>query len=91
VVRSREYLTPHEVEALAAAASSTGRHQLRDRTLVLISYRHALRISELVSLRWDQIDFVNKVVYINRMKHGVPSVHPLQADTCSALGILKKQ
>ena len=27
-----------------------------DSALILIAYRHGLRVSELVSLRWDQID-----------------------------------
>lgn len=55
-VRSREYLTPDEVEKLMAAAGRVGRHAVRDRTLILIGYRHALRVSELVALRWDQVD-----------------------------------
>ncbi len=51
-VRSREYLTPLEVDALIKAAKSTGRHKHRDGTLILIAYRHGLRVSELVSLRY---------------------------------------
>jgi integrase len=29
----------------------------RDATMVLVAYRHGLRVSELVDLRWDQVDF----------------------------------
>jgi integrase len=25
--------------------------------MILVAYRHGLRVSELVDLRWDQIDF----------------------------------
>ena len=57
-VRSREYLTAGEVERLMGAARKTGRHGHRDSTLILVGYRHALRMSELVSLRWDQVDLV---------------------------------
>ena len=39
-VRSREYLTPDEVERLLVAAKSLGRHGHRDATLILIAYRH---------------------------------------------------
>jgi hypothetical protein len=47
--RSREFLTPAEVESLIDAAEKLGRHGHRDATMILIAYRHALRVSELVS------------------------------------------
>ena len=55
--RSREFLTPAEVESLMTAAEGQGRHGHRDGTMILIAYRHGLRVSELCSLRWDQVDF----------------------------------
>ena len=55
-LRGREYLTPDEVERLMTAARTVGRHGHRDATLILIAYRHGLRVSELVGLRWDQLD-----------------------------------
>lgn len=54
--RNREHLTPSEVEALIAAARGIGRHRHRDATMILIAFRHALRVSELIALRWDQVD-----------------------------------
>lgn len=44
--REREYLLPHEVDALMTAAKRVGRHGLRDSTLMLMAYRHGLRVSE---------------------------------------------
>jgi type 1 fimbriae regulatory protein FimB/type 1 fimbriae regulatory protein FimE len=76
-VRSREYLTPREVEKLMAAARKIGRHGHRDRTLILVMYRHGLRVSELVRLRWDQVDLDAGLIHVNRMKNGIPSSHPL--------------
>lgn len=52
-VRPREYLTEKEVETLVAAAKRVGRHGLRDSTLILLSYRHGLRVSEAVALGYD--------------------------------------
>src|SRR5688572_23560468 len=72
-VRSREYLTPAEVERLMAAAGGVGRHRLRDRTLLLVAYRHGLRVSELVDLKWDQVDFAGGRLHVNRLKNGNPA------------------
>ena len=57
-LRTREYLTDAEVERLTDAAKAN-RYGHRDATMVLLAYRHGLRASELVDLRWDQIDFDN--------------------------------
>lgn len=84
-VRSREYLTEKEVERLMGAAKNTGRHGHRDATLILITYRHALRVSELVSLRWDQIDLGKGLLHVNRLKNGVASIHPLRGPEIRAL------
>ena len=56
-LRTREYLTPDEVSALVKHAGSVGRHKTRDRTLMLTLYRHGLRVSELIDLKWTQVDF----------------------------------
>ena len=89
-LRSREYLTPLEVDALIKAAKSTGRHKHRDGTLILIAYRHGLRVSELVSLRWDQVDLKQGKLHVNRLKNGSPSVHPLRGPEIRALRRLQR-
>ncbi len=55
-VRPREYLTDAEVERLIKAAAKTGRYRHRDSTLILVTYRHGFRVSELIALRWDQVE-----------------------------------
>ena len=67
-----------EVNRLIDAARKTGRHSHRDATLILISYRHALRVSELTALRWNQIDLGQGLMHINRLKNGVKSTHPVR-------------
>src|SRR5690349_15456029 len=64
--RTREHLTPDEVTRLMAAAGRGGRHPHRDATLILLGYRHGLRVSELVALRWDQIDLRQGLVHVSR-------------------------
>jgi type 1 fimbriae regulatory protein FimB/type 1 fimbriae regulatory protein FimE len=89
--RSREYLTPDEVERLMEEARGSGRHGHRDATLILIAYRHGLRVSELVSLRWDQIDLKAGALHVNRLKNGSASVHPLRGPELRALRRLERE
>ncbi len=76
-LRSREYLTEPEIDKLIKAAEKVGRHGHRDATLILVAYRHALRVSELVSLRRDAIDLSKGFIHINRLKNGRDGTHPL--------------
>jgi integrase len=69
-LRSREYFTTDEIDRLMEAASRIGRHGHRDKTLILIAYRHALRVTELVSLRWDMIDLKGGLLHVSRLKNG---------------------
>ncbi len=89
--RSREYLSEKEVVSVMSAAATQGRHGLRDSALILIAYRHGLRVSELVSLRWDQIDLAQGLVHIARLKNGVASVHPLRGPELRALRRLQRE
>jgi integrase len=90
-VRSREYLALDEVEALMKAAGNTGRHPHRDRTLILTMFRHGLRVSEAVDLRWDQVDFKAGSIHINRLKNGKPATHYLEGDELRALRRLRRE
>ena len=88
--RSREYLTEQEVDQLIDAAGRVGRHGHRDATLILLSYRHGLRVTELVSLRWEQVDLKQGLMHVNRLKHGNPSVHPVRGPELRALRRLQR-
>jgi type 1 fimbriae regulatory protein FimB/type 1 fimbriae regulatory protein FimE len=89
-VRSREHLTPTEVEKLRKAARSLGRHGDRNDTMILLAYRHGLRVSELIHLRWDQFDLDQGLFHVRRVKNGVPSTHPLTGAEIRALRKLKR-
>jgi type 1 fimbriae regulatory protein FimB/type 1 fimbriae regulatory protein FimE len=83
--RTREYLTPAEVTQLMQAARHVGRHGYRDTTLILLMYRHGLRVSEVNSLRWESIDLKTALLHIRRLKHGVAATHPLHGPELRAL------
>jgi type 1 fimbriae regulatory protein FimB/type 1 fimbriae regulatory protein FimE len=89
-LRTREHLTEAEVERLMRAAGKN-RWGHRDTTMVLVSYRHGLRASELVDLRWDQVDFRTATLHVRRVKQGTPSTHPILGDELRALRRLQRQ
>lgn len=89
--REREFLTPAEVKKLIEAAREMGRHGDRDALLILMSYRHALRVGELIALQWEQVKLEGKKLQVTRMKNGDDSVHFLEADELSALRKIKRE
>lgn len=70
---------------MMGAARKIGRYGHRDATLILIAYRHGLRVSELVSLRWDQVDLSAGLMHVNRLKNGRASSQPLRGPELRAL------
>jgi type 1 fimbriae regulatory protein FimB/type 1 fimbriae regulatory protein FimE len=88
-LRSREYMTDGEVERLTEAAKAN-RWGHRDATMILVCYRHGLRASELVDLRWDQIDFNAGTLAVRRAKKGTPATHPIRGDELRALRRLQR-
>ena len=84
-LRDREYLLESEVDAMMKAAKSVGRSGHRDATLILVAFRHGLRISELVNLRWQQVDFKTGHLHVRRLKGSRPSVQPIKGDELRAL------
>jgi integrase len=90
-LRTREYLTPAEVEKLIKTAKG-GRYGQRDATLILIAFRHGLRASEICDLEWSQVEFGRSAgLHVRRVKNGKPSVHPLRGDEVRALRELRRQ
>ena len=73
-------LLPDEVKSMVAHAGTLGRHRTRDRTIILTMYRHGLRVSELIELKWEQVDFKQAEMHVRRLKSGTPAVHPIKGD-----------
>jgi integrase len=88
-LRTREHLTPKEVESLIDAVGGN-RWGQRDATMILLAYRHGLRAAELIDLRWDQVDFDQAVLHIRRVKNGIPSTHPLTGMEMRSLRRLRR-
>ncbi len=52
-VQDRRYLRPDEARRLIEVAGKRDRYPFRDKVLVRMVYRHGLRASEAVGMRWS--------------------------------------
>jgi type 1 fimbriae regulatory protein FimB/type 1 fimbriae regulatory protein FimE len=89
-LRTREYLTEAEVQRLMNAAKRN-RWGHRDATMILVAYRHGLRASEVVDLRWEQVEFRTATLHVRRVKQGTSSTHPILGDELRALRRLHRE
>jgi len=87
----REYLTENEVEALMAAAKKRGRYGHRDSTMILLAYRHGLRVRELVDLQWCDVDLEAGRVKVRRIKGSDDSIQPLTGAEIRALRRVRRE
>jgi integrase len=91
-LRDREYLLESEITRLITAAKSNADVFLatRNHLIILLSYRHGLRISELTALTWNQIELEEARIHIKRLKGSNSGVHPMAADECRLVAKLRK-
>jgi integrase len=59
--------------------------------MIRMAFLHALRVSELVDLRWEQIDLSTATIHIKRAKNGTPSNHRLEGDELRFLRALRRE
>jgi integrase len=76
---------------LIDAAGKRGRYPFRDKVLVRMIYRHGLRASEAVGMRWSAIDLDHGTLHVERSKGGRVSTHSLDRDELRDLRKLREQ
>ena len=87
----RKYLTAREIEKLMDYARKHSRYGHRDSTMILVTYRHGLRASEVCDLQWHQVELDHGRMHVRRAKNGTPSVHPIRGDEIRALRKLRRE
>src|SRR6266478_1449697 len=80
----RKHLVFAEVEKLMEVAKGS-RNAARDRCLLLLMFRHGLRVSEACGLRLSQVDTESRVLHVTRLKQGLSTTHPLRGDELRAI------
>ena len=80
--RAKNFLTETEMDRLLAAARKS-RHGIRDHLLMLMMYRHGLRVSEAIALRRSHI--TDGRLWVSRLKGSLSTEHRMGGEELRAL------
>ena len=82
--RPKNFLTEAEVETFLKAGRK-GRHNVRNFAMLLLAFRHGLRVSELINMRMPDVDLDTGRVFVRRLKGSLSTSQPLDGDEIRAL------
>ncbi len=81
---SKNFLTESEIKRFLSAARK-GRHSVRDFCLMLLAYRHGLRVSELIDIRLKEVDLETGRIFVRRVKGSLSTHQPIEGDELRAI------
>lgn len=80
----KDFLTSAEMDSFLTAARG-GRYGARDYAMMLMSYRHGLRVSELIDIRMSDIDIATSRLFVKRLKGSLSTSQPIEGDELRAI------
>ena len=83
-MNDHKHLSGREFERLLAAVNGS-RSEARDRCLLLLMFRHGLRVSEACGLVLEQVVVESRILQVARLKGGLSTTHPLRGDEIRAI------
>ena len=82
--RDKDYLTEAEIKRFLDAARH-GRHGVRDHAMMLMAFRHGLRVSELIDLKLTDLDLATARLFVRRNKGSLSTHQPIDGDELRAI------
>jgi len=82
--RGKDFLTESEIKRFLDAAKQ-GRHGARDYAMMLMAYRHGLRVSELIGLQLKDLDLETSRLFVRRKKGSLSTHQPVEGDELRAI------
>lgn len=82
--RGKDFLDPAEIDRLLEAAKKS-RNGVRDHLLLLMMYRHGLRVSEAVELKVSDVNLDQSRLWVSRKKNGLSVEQPIPGDELRAI------
>lgn len=86
-VERRMFLTEEEIRHLLVAAKQS-KYGTRDHLMILMAFRHAFRVSELIDVRISDLDLEVGRIFVRRLNQGTSTIQPIPGDELRAIRAL---
>ena len=83
--RRREHLQEDEMKKFLAASKTATRNPVRDYAIMLLMFRHGLRVSELCDMKLGDINLETKEFHVPRKKGCDDAAHPFYNGESAAI------